>query len=145
MVCEWGMSDLGPVALGGNGEPVFLGRDFTERSEYSDETARRIDAEIERLVDDDYKKATEILTERREVLERLAHELLELESLDGGEVYTLIEEMTGFDFAPAQPEPEVEEDPGEAPDTAAAASEAEPEDEPEPGAPGPEPLPAPST
>jgi cell division protease FtsH len=144
MVRDWGMSELGPISLGHNGEPVCLGRDYNERSEYSDDTARRIDSEIERLVDEGYKKATDILTEHRDVLEKLALDLLEHESLDGSDVYDLIKEMTSHDFAPLRPEP-LEEEPEEEAESAAAASEAEPEDEPEAGGPGPEPLPAPST
>ncbi|MDH3405057.1 MAG: ATP-dependent zinc metalloprotease FtsH, partial [Acidobacteriota bacterium] len=50
MVCEWGMSELGPLAYGGGSEPVFLGRDYNQRTEYSEDTAQRIDAEVTRLV-----------------------------------------------------------------------------------------------
>ena len=59
MVCEWGMSSLGPLSLGGNDEPVFLGRDFQNRAEYSEETAKRIDAEVERIVQGGYLRATD--------------------------------------------------------------------------------------
>jgi cell division protease FtsH len=144
MVREWGMSDIGPVALGGNGEPVFLGRDYVERSNYSDETARRIDSEIERLVEDGYKRATKILTDHKSVLDRLALELLERESLDGATVYEIIEEMTGLQVAPKKPPVEPTEPPQEA-DESIAAVEAETDEGTQPDGPGPEPLPAPST
>jgi cell division protease FtsH len=144
MVREWGMSDIGPVALGGSGEPVFLGRDYNERSAYSDSTARRIDDEIERLVEVGHQTATDILTEHREVLETIARELLERESLDGAEVYDLIERMTGHILGPPAPEPSSDDEPEETEETI-AASEASAPEEPEPESPGPEPLPAPST
>jgi cell division protease FtsH len=102
MVCEWGMSDLGPLAYGSKDEPVFLGRDFAQRADYSEDTAIRIDREVERIVQTAYQRARQILTERREVLERLSVELLEHESIDGKRVYTLIEELTGEDFRPPQ-------------------------------------------
>ena len=101
MVCEWGMSDLGPLSLGSKDEPVFLGRDFVQRADFSEDTAIRIDREIERLVNEAYQKASAILTERREVLERLARDLLEYESLDGRQVYEIIEEMTGEKLEPS--------------------------------------------
>jgi len=146
MTREWGMSDIGPIALGGNSEPVFLGRDFTERLEISDDMARRIDSEIERLVEAGHAKATKVLTDHREVLDRLAIDLLEYESLDGAAVYQLIEEMTGQALGPVTPEPEPEEE-EEAADAeeSIAAAETEPEDDVRPEGPGPEPLPAPST
>ena len=103
MVCEWGMSDLGPLSFGDGDEPVFLGRDFAQRASYSDETARRIDEEVQRLVRAGHEKAQEILSRRRAVLERIARDLLDRESLDGNEVYRLIEEMTGEMLRPAEP------------------------------------------
>ncbi len=104
MVCEWGMSQLGPLSFGGKNEPVFLGRDFAQRSEYSENTAMQIDLEVQRIVGVGLEKARSILKERRDVLDRLAHDLLELESLEGQHVYDLIHEMTGLDFAPEKAE-----------------------------------------
>ena len=101
MVCEWGMSDLGPLSYGSKEEPVFLGRDFAQRADYSEDTALRIDREVSRIVQHAYVQATAILTEHRDVLERLASELLERESLDGEDVYRIIREMTGHE--PAKP------------------------------------------
>jgi cell division protease FtsH len=95
MVCEWGMSELGPLAYGEKDEPVFLGREFGSRADYSQETAQRIDNEVRRIVGAGYDKAKAILEEHRAVLDRIALELLEKESLDGHTVYTIIEEMTG--------------------------------------------------
>ncbi|MEE8525109.1 MAG: ATP-dependent zinc metalloprotease FtsH, partial [Thermoanaerobaculia bacterium] len=100
MVCDWGMSRLGPVALGHSEEPVFLGRDFVQRSSYSEATAVGIDQEVSRIIDDGLTKARKILTDYRDVLEKLARELLERESLDGHEIYQLIEAETGKDLMP---------------------------------------------
>jgi cell division protease FtsH len=112
MVCEWGMSELGPLAFGSKEEPVFLGRDFVQRADFSEDTAIRIDREVERIVQAAYRRARQVLSEHRAVLDRLARELLEHESLDGQSVYRLIEEMTGQDVRPLQPgeEPEGEND-----------------------------------
>src|SRR5262249_10453446 len=105
MVCEWGMSDLGPLSYGSKEEPLFLGRDFNQRTDYSDDTAIRIDREGAKIVQRGYESETHILTEQRAVLERMAHELLERESMDGEEVYELIREMTGREPAPTRPVP----------------------------------------
>ncbi len=100
MVCDWGMSNLGPLALGQSEEPVFLGRDYAQRPNYSEATAVQIDKEIGRLVNDGLEHARRILTEYRAVLDRLSKELLERESLEGWEIYDIIKEMTGKDLAP---------------------------------------------
>jgi cell division protease FtsH len=100
MVCEWGMSELGPLSFGNKDEPVFLGRDFNQRSDYSEDTARKIDQEVRAIVQNGYQRAQEILRTHREVLELVARELLERESLDGEEIYRIIEETTGLDVAP---------------------------------------------
>ena len=120
MVCEWGMSDLGPLNYGEKNEPVFLGRDFSQRADYSDSTAQSIDGQIHAIVQRGYEKAREILSEHRSLLEQLAKELLELESLEGGRVYEMILEATGQDMTPVYkptPIPDFE-----SPDQGAAAS-----------------------
>ncbi|HEX6863784.1 MAG TPA: ATP-dependent zinc metalloprotease FtsH [Thermoanaerobaculia bacterium] len=105
MVCEWGMSDLGPLAYGAKDEPVFLGREFAQRADYSQDTAIRIDREVTKIVSAAYERATAILTENRDVLDRIARDLLERESLDGEEVYNIIREMTGHGPAPTREVP----------------------------------------
>ncbi len=101
MVCDWGMSNLGPLSLGAKEEPVFLGRDYVQRSNYSDETALKIDQEMERIVSQGLSVARQVLTDYRNVLELLARELLDRESLDGVEIYELIKDVTGQDLVPA--------------------------------------------
>jgi cell division protease FtsH len=104
MVCEWGMSELGPLSFGAKDEPVFLGRDYAQRTEYSEDTAIRIDREVERIVKDGIERARTILTERRVVLDALAERLLEFETIDGREVNALIRELTGLDLLPDPPQ-----------------------------------------
>jgi len=87
MVTEWGMSDrLGMVAYGENSQEVFLGHSVTQSKNISEETARLIDAEIRSIIDAAYARATQILTDNREELERLAKGLLEYETLSGDEI-----------------------------------------------------------
>jgi cell division protease FtsH len=83
MVTQYGMSDtLGPLQLGQQAGEVFLGRDFGHQANYSDEVAARIDEEIRGLVESAHREARDILTVHREVLDRMAAELVEHETLD---------------------------------------------------------------
>ena len=85
MVKEWGMSDLlGPVAFGKKQSMIFLGRDLGEQKDYSEHIGEQIDDEIRRFLDEGYARATAILREHRDLLDRLAKELLGKESLDAG-------------------------------------------------------------
>ncbi|WOO41241.1 ATP-dependent zinc metalloprotease FtsH [Rubellicoccus peritrichatus] len=107
MVCDWGMSELGPVALGENQEHIFLAREITRSQNYSEETARMIDIEIKKIIDNQYKRATQIITERREALETIAESLLEHETIDGKHVHEILEH--GKIISPVinnQPKPE---------------------------------------
>ncbi len=95
MVCEWGMSDLGPMSFGrGEGE-IFLGRDFARQPNYSEDTARKIDAEVNRIVSSAYNRGKKIIQDGRSALEEIAQQLLEKESLDGEQIYDIIERVTG--------------------------------------------------
>ena len=87
MVCEWGMSDgLGPIAFGKKEEHPFLGRDFSQVKDYSEETARRIDQEILKIVHDSYKRAKSVIQENIDCLHSIANALLENESLDAASI-----------------------------------------------------------
>lgn len=87
MVCEYGMSDkLGNITLGKRHGPVFLGRDIVEERDYSDATAKQIDAEVSRIVKDAYTVAKDLLSENKDKLKLLAEKLIEKEVLDGEEV-----------------------------------------------------------
>ncbi len=90
MVREWGMSDrVGPMAWGSQGA-VFLGDDLMHSRDYSDETARVIDEEVERILRAQEDRCREILTEQRKGLDLVARALLEHETIDGSEVYRLV-------------------------------------------------------
>jgi len=91
MVCEWGMSTLGPITFGKKEEQIFLGREITQHRDYSEDTAIRIDNEVHRIVDTAYQQAKTIIEERRDGLVRIAEALLEREVLDAQEVKLLIE------------------------------------------------------
>lgn len=91
MVCEWGMSPLlGPQSFGNREETLFLGREVNRNYEYSEETARKIDEEVSRLVTEAYDKAMTLLREHRKELDLLAQTLLERETLEGREVEELV-------------------------------------------------------
>ncbi|MEJ0049577.1 MAG: ATP-dependent zinc metalloprotease FtsH [Rhodospirillales bacterium] len=87
MITEWGMSDkLGMIAYGDNSQEVFLGHSVTQNKNVSEDTAREIDHEIKSIIDNAYVRARTILTDNVEGLHRLAHGLLEYESLSGDEI-----------------------------------------------------------
>ena len=91
MVTRFGMSDeLGPLTYGDNEDEVFLGRSITRHQQMSEETAKKIDTEIKRIVDEGYKKAKKILTEKIDDLHKLAKALLIYETLTGDEISDLI-------------------------------------------------------
>jgi cell division protease FtsH len=99
MVCEWGMSELGPLTFGKVEGEIFLGRDFGRTQDYSEGTANQIDAEVKRIVTDAYGRARKIITDNEKSMHRLARTLLEKEVLDGEEVLQIIAEETGIDVA----------------------------------------------
>jgi len=91
MVCDWGMSELGPVALGENQDQVFLGKEITRTQNYSEDTARKIDAEIARIITEQYERAKTIISERKDALETIAQSLLEYETIEGKHVMEILE------------------------------------------------------
>jgi cell division protease FtsH len=91
MVCEWGMSEaLGPLAFGKKEEQIFLGREIAQHQDYSEETAIRIDEEVKTLVMSNYERARRLLESHREILERMAQELLVREVIDAEQVRRII-------------------------------------------------------
>ncbi len=98
MVCEWGMSDLGPATFGKKEEAIFLGREFAQHQDYSEATAIEIDKEVRRILDTAYKTAREIITTNKNALDRIARKLLERETLEGWEVNQILIEETGTDY-----------------------------------------------
>jgi len=91
MVCDWGMSALGPLAFGKKEEAIFLGREIAQHRDYSEDTAIHIDQEVRRIVTAGYEGARNILENNRDTLERIAMALLEREVLDAVELKLLLE------------------------------------------------------
>ena len=107
MVCEWGMSAMGPLTFGKKEEQIFLGREITQHRDYSEATAIRIDSEMGSFVKTGHDVAKKIITENSDALVKIAEALLEREVLDGAEVMTLVD---GGEL-PAIVQPDVDEEP----------------------------------
>lgn len=109
MVCEWGMSDLGPISFGSNAE-VFLGRDFVRERNFSEETAAAVDREIHRLLEEAYADAKTVVSKHKEALTALAEALIERETLDADEIDRIIRGAGGEELlAHHGPAPEAAE------------------------------------
>ncbi len=93
MVTEWGMSDLGFISLGSEGEPLFLGREIAQHKDFSEATAKKIDEQINKILSECMAEATKILTEHKDQLDKLAQALMARETLDDNEV----RELLGFE------------------------------------------------
>src|SRR6201998_4278981 len=91
MVCEYGMSRLGPLTFGKKEEQIFLGREIAQHRDFSEETARQIDLEVRRLIDEAYQSAYTIINAKQDAMHRIAAALLERETIDAEEVKMLIE------------------------------------------------------
>jgi len=91
MVCEWGMSDLGPLAFGKKEEAIFLGREIAQHRDFSEDTALQIDREVKRIVNRGYEAAKNLLSTHKETLDNIAQALLIREVLDANEVRLLME------------------------------------------------------
>ncbi len=103
MVCEWGMSELGPMSFGKKEEQIFLGREINQHRDYSESTAIDIDKQVRKLVEAGYSQARQIITDKSDALVRIAEALLEREVLDGAEVLDLIAGKTLPAFVPTPP------------------------------------------
>jgi cell division protease FtsH len=104
MVCEWGMSGaMGPLTFGKKEEQIFLGREIAQHTDYSEDTALRIDQEVKRFVTDNYNKALAILTEHKAPLMAMADALLQRETLDAEQVIRLANGQTLDEPAPITP------------------------------------------
>ncbi len=90
MVCEFGMSDMGPLTYGKKEQEVFLGRDLAQARDYSEDTARKIDASVRTLVDAAYDSAYSILNNNQDIMNRMATALLARETLDAAEIKLII-------------------------------------------------------
>jgi len=99
MVCEWGMSELGPLTYGRPEQEIFLGRDLGRTQDYSEATANQIDAEVKRIVTAAYDRAKKLITDNKKAMHRLARTLLEKEVLEGDEVLQIIADESGTDIS----------------------------------------------
>jgi cell division protease FtsH len=90
MVCEYGMSDLGPLTYGKKEQEVFLGRDIAQARDYSDDTAKQIDVAVRKFVDEGYQSAYKILQDNADIMHRMSAALLERETLDKTEIDLII-------------------------------------------------------
>jgi cell division protease FtsH len=94
MVTQFGMSErIGPLAVGDKEQEIFLGREFAQRREISERTAQMVDDEVKRLVDEAYARATTIISENRELLDRIADALLERETIDREDLDRLVKNL----------------------------------------------------
>ncbi len=103
MVCEWGMSPLGPLTFGKKEEQIFLGREIAQHRDYSEDTAIKIDGEVRSIINTGYTRARNILETYRDALERVAQGLLDREVLDAVELKLLIDNKPLPDKIPPPP------------------------------------------
>jgi len=104
MICEWGMSEkIGPINYAESQETLFLGREVTKTRTHSEQKSLEIDREIERVLQDGYKRAETLIQEHREEVERIAQGLLRYEVLTGAEVLKLIEGLPVDALRPREP------------------------------------------
>jgi cell division protease FtsH len=122
MVCEYGMSELGPLTFGKKEEQIFLGREIAQHRDFSEETAIRIDSEVRKIVTEQYERATKIISENRDTMVRLAEALLEHESLDGVQIRRIVAGLP-LDDTTQSPEPNSQQ---ELPGTKEKAPETKP-------------------
>ena len=108
MVCEFGMSSLGPITYGKKEEQIFLGREIAQHQDYSEDTAIKIDQEVNRIVTEQYSRAKQIILENKDAMIRLSEALLERESLDSVQIRRLI---AGLPLDDDEPKPAREDKP----------------------------------
>jgi len=139
MVCDYGMSSLGPVDLGENQDTVFLGRDITRSRHISEYTARQVDDEVARILKEQYARAKELIYAHRDALDKIAEALLEHETIEGKHVLEILEHGEIKSAVVISPPPKPKK-PAEAP----AKEEGTTANKPEPAIPALEGAPAPS-
>ncbi len=91
MVCEYGMSRMGPLTFGKKEEQIFLGREISQHRDFSEETAKQIDAEVRSMVDSAYQSAYGILDSKQDVMHRMANALLERETIDANDIKAILD------------------------------------------------------
>ena len=104
MVCEYGMSELGPISFGRAQEEIFLGREIAQHRDYSEATAIKIDDQVRKIIDTSFRKAEGMIHEYGWALEAIAAMLLERESIDGQDVKLILGGKTDIALAGTTPE-----------------------------------------
>ena len=110
MVCEYGMSEMGPLTFGKKEEQIFLGREIAQHRDFSEETAIKIDQQVKKIITAQFERAKAIIEDNRDTMVRLAESLLERETLDGVEIRRIVAGLTLDD---AQPVPDPGNDEGQ--------------------------------
>jgi cell division protease FtsH len=101
MVCEYGMSELGPLTFGKKEEQIFLGREIAQHRDFSEDTAIKIDQQVKQIITEQYDRAQRIIEENRETMIRLSETLLERESLDGVQIRRIVAGLSLDDDNPS--------------------------------------------
>jgi cell division protease FtsH len=91
MVCDWGMSELGMISFGDKQDQVFLGKELSRAQNYSEETAQKIDSAIKEIIDQQYERAKNLLTDHIDALHASAQALLEYETIEGKHIHEILE------------------------------------------------------
>ncbi|PYS94417.1 MAG: cell division protein FtsH [Acidobacteria bacterium] len=100
MVCEYGMSNLGPLTFGKKEEQIFLGREIAQHRDFSEDTAIKIDQEVKKIIQDQYERAKQIIEDNRDTMIRLSETLLERETLDGVQIRRIVAGLPVDDDGP---------------------------------------------
>ncbi len=90
MVCDWGMSELGPIAFGENQDHIFVGKEIARQEQMSEKTSEQIDSIVKRIVSEQHARAKDIISQNRDKLDMIADELLIRETIDGSDVYKIV-------------------------------------------------------
>jgi cell division protease FtsH len=106
MVCEYGMSNLGPLTFGKKEEQIFLGREIAQHRDFSEDTAIKIDQEVKQIINEQYDRARSIITENRDTMVRLSETLLERETLDGVQIRRIVAGLPLDDQPPSSKDDE---------------------------------------
>lgn len=125
MVCDWGMGEIGPIALGENQDHIFLGKEIARDEHFSEKTAQLVDGEIKAIVDGQLERARSIVRENRDKLDLIASELLLRETIEGEDVYKIVR----GEFTPTDPEEFRRRTEAAAPSAGAEAAAAKPEED----------------
>ena len=125
MVCDWGMGEIGPIALGENQDHIFLGKEIARDEHFSEKTAQLVDGEIKAIVDGQLERARKIVRENRGKLDLIASELLLRETIEGDDVYKIVR----GEFTPTDPEEFRRRTEAAAPSAEAEAAAAKPEED----------------